>query len=582
MTFADLIGQEAMVRTLTNAIASRAGIAHAFMLTGVRGVGKTTTARIHCPGAELRGPDGKGGRPSSPAGNASTAGPSPPTATSTSWKWTPPRAPASTTSARSSTACATRRSRRATRSTSSTKCTCSRSSAFNALLKTLEEPPPHVTFVFATTEIRKVPITVLSRCQRFDLRRIDAAVLAEYFDGIAKQESVSIEPDALALIARAADGSARDGLSLLDQAIAQDSAGGTITAGQVRDMLGLADRTAIIDLFEALAEGEAPRALDQLAEMYRDGADPLVVLQDLLDFTHFLTRAKLVPDAAREAGSAEAERVRGAELAKSLGMPALSRAWQMLLKGVGEVQGAPSPQAALEMVLIRLMHASGLPTPGEVIAKLEAGEYPAVESGDANGGASGRPAPSALSPSSGPATARGSDRSHRDSAQTGPATAAAPATPAPVAEHMAEPQPETVAPPADFRALVALFEERGDPRIHSDLYLNVELVHYEPGRLEFHARPEAPKTLASQVASALGDWTGRRWVVSLSSEPGEPALREQDRIAEDKALAEAAEHPTVRAVLEQFPGARIEAVHDMPEPSAEDLPPDPIKRTSDP
>ncbi len=577
MTFADMIGQEAMVRTLTNAMKS-GRLAHAFVLTGVRGVGKTTTARIIARALNCIGPDGTGGPTVEPCGEcepcrtiaadrnvdvmemdaASRTGVDDIREIIDGVRYAP-------VSARYKVYIID-------------EVHMLSKNAFNALLKTLEEPPPHVTFVFATTEIRKVPITVLSRCQRFDLRRIDAAVLAEYFADIAKMESVAIEADALALIARAADGSARDGLSLLDQAIAQDSAadGAAITAAQVRDMLGLADRTAIIDLFEALAKGEAPLALDRLAEMYRDGADPLVVVQDLLDFTHFLTRVKLVPDVAKEAGAAEAERVRGTALAQSLGMPALSRAWQMLLKGVGEVQSAPSPQAALEMVLIRLMHASGLPTPGEVIAKLEAGDHAGADTAPGNGTATERGQTSARTPAAGPTMAA---RPERSASEIGPAaTAAAPAMPDPVAEASSEPPAaETVQAPADFRGLVALFEERGDPRVQANLYLNVELVHYEPGRLEFHARPEAPKTLASQVAEALGEWTGRRWVVSVSREPGEPSLSEQDRVAQDKALAEAAEHPTVRAVLDQFPGARIEAVHDLPETPADEVPPDPIE-----
>ena len=579
MTFADMIGQEAMVRTLTNAMKS-GRLAHAFVLTGVRGVGKTTTARIIARALNCIGPDGSGGPTVEPCGEcepcrtiaadrnvdvmemdaASRTGVDDIREIIDGVRYAP-------VAARYKVYIID-------------EVHMLSKNAFNALLKTLEEPPPHVTFVFATTEIRKVPITVLSRCQRFDLRRIDAAVLAEYFADIAKKESVAIEADALALIARAADGSARDGLSLLDQAIAQDSAadGAAITADQVRDMLGLADRTAIIDLFEALAKGEAPRALDRLAEMYRDGADPLVVLQDLLDFTHFLTRAKLVPDVAKEAGAAEAERVRGTALAQSLGMPALSRAWQMLLKGVGEVQSAPSPQAALEMVLIRLMHASGLPTPGEVIARLEAGDHAGADTAPGNGAAPGQGQPTALAPPARTTMAAGSDRSGSEIGPAATATAAAPAVSEPVAQASSEPPPvETVQAPADFRGLVALFEERGDPRIQANLYLNVELVHYEPGRLEFHARPEAPKTLASQVAEALGEWTGRRWVVSVSREPGEPSLSEQDRVAQDKALAEAAEHPTVRAVLDQFPGARIEAVHDLPETPADDGPPDPIE-----
>ena len=578
MTFADMIGQEAMVRTLTNAMKS-GRLAHAFVLTGVRGVGKTTTARIIARALNCVGPDGAGGPTVEPCGEcepcrtiaadrnvdvmemdaASRTGVDDIREIIDGVRYAP-------VSARYKVYIID-------------EVHMLSKNAFNALLKTLEEPPPHVTFVFATTEIRKVPITVLSRCQRFDLRRIDAAVLAEYFAGIAGKESVAIEPDALALIARAADGSARDGLSLLDQAIAQDSAadGAAITVDQVRDMLGLADRTAIIDLFEALARGEAPKALDRVAEMYRDGADPLVVLQDLLDFTHFLTRVKLVPDLAKEAGTAEAERVRGTALAQSLGMPALSRAWQMLLKGVGEVQSAPSPQAALEMVLIRLMHASGLPTPGEVIAKLESGGYEGAGRAPTNGATSAGGQPTAAAPPVRPTTSGPPDRSVPDAGQPGPATATAPAVPEHALDPTPEPSAETVPVPEDFRALVALFGERGDPRTHSNLYLNVQLVRYEPGRLEFHARPEAPKTLASQVSEALGKWTGRRWVVSVSSEAGEPTLREQDRIAEDKALAEAAEHPTVRAVLDQFPGARIEAVHDLPDTPADELPPDPIE-----
>ncbi len=576
MTFADMIGQEAMVRTLTNAMRS-GRLAHAFVLTGVRGVGKTTTARIIARALNCVGPDGTGGPTVEPCGEcepcrtiaadrnvdvmemdaASRTGVDDIREIIDGVRYAP-------VAARSKVYIID-------------EVHMLSKNAFNALLKTLEEPPPHVTFVFATTEIRKVPITVLSRCQRFDLRRIDAAVLAEYFAGIAEKESVAIETDALALIARAADGSARDGLSLLDQAISQDAAGGTITAQQVRDMLGLADRTAIIDLFEALAKGAAPQALDQLAAMHRDGADPLVVLQDLLDLTHFLTRVKLIPETANEAGAAEAERVRGAALAQSLTIPVLSRAWQMLLKGVGEVQAAPSSRDALEMVLIRLMHASGLPSPGEVVAKLEAGEYSEIGAGPSNGADARSKAPRALAPAPAPSASRGTDRHAREPGQGGSAMAAAPAISEPVAERAAEPHAEFVAAPADFRELVSWFEKRGDPRVYADLYANVQLVHYEPGRLEFCPKPAASKALANNVSESLGKWTGQRWVVSVSSEQGAPTLGDQDRTARNKALEEAAEHPTVRAVLEQFPGARIEAVHDLTEPQADPPPPDPIE-----
>ena len=576
MTFADVIGQEAMVRTLTNAMRS-GRLAHAFILTGVRGVGKTTTARIIARALNCVGPDGTGGPTIEPCGECE------PCRTIAADR----NVDVMEMDAASRTGVddireiidGVRYAPVAARYKVYVidEVHMLSKNAFNALLKTLEEPPPHVKFVFATTEIRKVPITVLSRCQRFDLRRIDAEALAGYFAGIAGRESVAIDDDALALIARAADGSARDGLSLLDQAIAQGAAAadGPITAVQVRQMLGLADRSAVIDLFDALARGEAPRALDLLAEMYRDGADPLVVLQDLLDFTHFLTRAKLVPGAADKAAVPEAERVRGADLAQSLGMPALSRAWQMLLKGVGEVQAAPSPQAALEMVLIRLMHASGLPTPGEVIARLEAGEVAAVTDPPPAAGDGARPTTRASDGGARPG--RDAEPPMADRGASGPAMAAAPALADPVAERQPAAHAEHVPVPPDFRGLVALFEQRGDLRTHSDLYLNVELVRYEPGRLEIGTRPEAPKGLAAQVAAALGAWTGRRWVVTVSNEPGEPTLREQDRAAEDRALAEAAEHPTVRAVLEQFPGARIEAVHELPEAPADPAPADPVE-----
>jgi len=579
MTFADMIGQEAMVRTLTNAMKS-GRLAHAFILTGVRGVGKTTTARIIARALNCVGPDGTGEPTIAPCGHCE------PCRTIAADR----NVDVMEMDAASRTGVddireiidGVRYAPVATRYKVYIidEVHMLSKNAFNALLKTLEEPPPHTKFIFATTEIRKVPVTVLSRCQRFDLRRIDADVLAGYFADIAKRESVEIEPDALALISRAADGSARDGLSLLDQAIAQDAAagGGPITGHQVRDMLGLADRTAIIDLFEALMKGDAPRALDQLGDMYRDGADPLVVLQDLLDFTHFLTRTKLVPSVASQSATAEAERVRGASLAASLRMPVLSRAWQMLLKGVGEVQGAPSPQSALEMVLIRLMHTSGLPTPGEVISKLEAGEYPGAANVPTQGSAAGSPPPPDPSTAADGAPARNPGRPPSESGQAGAAIATAPAVTDPVAERAPASEAAAIVPvPADFRGLVGLFEERGDPRLHSDLYLNAHLVRYEPGRLEFRPRPEAPKALASQVAAALGEWTGRRWVVTVSSDSGEQTLREQDRITEDRALARAAEHPTVRAVLEQFPDARIEAVHDLPETPADDVPPDPIE-----
>jgi len=545
-TFAEMIGQDALVRTLSNAIAS-GRLAHAFVLTGVRGVGKTTTARIIARALNCVGPDGTGGPTVAPCG-----------------------------------VCEPCRSILAERNVDVMEMdAASRTgvedireiidgvrygpvsarfkiyiidevhmlskSAFNALLKTLEEPPPHVKFVFATTEIRKVPITVLSRCQRFDLRRIDADLLAAHFTAIVKKEGVTAEPEAISMIARAADGSARDGLSLLDQAIALGA--GTVTAEQVRDMLGLADRTRIIDLFETLMRGDARAALEILDDLHRGGADPLVILQDLLDFTHFLTRIRLVPELAHSAAVPEAERVRGAALAATLGMPVLSRTWQMLLKGIGEVQDAPSPGAALEMVLIRLIHAAHLPTPGDILKRLESGEYGNLTA----------PAPAPAGPS-------GNGASGRGRAAGGLAVVASAPRSEPVAETVPEAAPDprpagNGSLPQSYRELVALFED--EPLIYGHLYSSVHLVRYEPGRIEIRPQDGAPQNLASQVMSILQQRTGERWMVTLSREEGEPTLSEQDRQAVRQAKLEAADHPTVRAVLEAFPGAVVEAVHDL-------------------
>ena len=394
-------------------------------------------------------------------------------------------------------------------------------SAFNALLKTLEEPPSHVKFVFATTEIRKVPVTVLSRCQRFDLRRVDAQVLKEHFTRVTAMEGADIEGDAAALIARAADGSVRDGLSLLDQAIAL--AAGTVTAQQVRDMLGLADRTRVIDLFEAAVSAKPAEAMDILSDLHRVGADPVVILQDLLDLVHNLTRLKVVPDSANDPSLPEAERTRGSALSGKLGMPALTRAWQLLLKGLNEVQAAPVPQQALEMVIVRLSYAADLPTPGELIRQFQAQQ--------ANGGA-GAPVAQA-------------------------ATAANPAL-------AAVPAGEELSPmPHDFRALVQLFSDRREGALYGYLMETVQLVRMEPGRLELKLRPAAPPTLPAKVGQFLTEWTGHRWIVALSEGHAQPTLAEQGQAEKRRALSEAEANPVVRAVLDAFSGAKIIDIRDL-------------------
>ena len=365
--FSTLIGQQALVRTLSNAIAS-GRLAQAYVLTGVRGVGKTTTARIIARALNCIGPDGTGGPTVDPCGvcehcraiaedrhvdvmemdAASRTGVGDIRELLESVRYRP-------TSARYKIYIVDEVHMLST-------------AAFNALLKTLEEPPEHVKFIFATTEIRKVPVTVLSRCQRFDLRRVDAETLSDHFRRIAETERVVVEDGALTLLARAADGSVRDGLSLLDQAIAHSGGpgGSTVTEIQVRDMLGLADRALVFDLFDAVMKGDVATALTILGEQYTAGADPVVVLNDMLELTHWLTRLKVTPESVTDPMAAETERVRGRDMANRLSVAVLTRTWQMLLKAVGEARAATSPLQAVEMALIRLTYAADLPSPPRI------------------------------------------------------------------------------------------------------------------------------------------------------------------------------------------------------------------------
>ena len=567
-TFQDLIGQEAMVRTLTNAIDSNR-LHHAFILTGVRGVGKTTTARIIAKALNYVGPDGTGGPTAQPTDDcpickaiaedrhpdviemdaASRTGVGDIRELIESVRYRPIEARYKVYILDEVHMLSTQ--------------------AFNALLKTLEEPPEHVVFIFATTEIRKVPVTVLSRCQRFDLRRVSQQDLVAHFAKICEKEQVAAEPEALELIARAADGSVRDGLSLLDQAIALGE--DKIAEKVVAEMLGLGDRARAYDLFEALMQGKIPETLEILEELYAAGADPVVVLQDLLELTHGLTRMKLVPAVAEEEARPETERVRGLEMAKTLPLAVLARAWQMLLKGVEEAQRAPQPLLAVEMTLIRIAHASELPPPGDLVKKLtEEGQgaaQPAPRGEAAPAGASGGNGSSAVS----------RDRQPGSAESDGPrALATAPWEEERPGEDPAEAAPPERAPEESqtirlesFAELMDLARDKRDPQLCHHLRCDVHLVSFEPGRIELRTTQEAPRDLLGSLTKKLREWTGERWVVSHSEKPGKPTLREQEEAAASETRQAVMAHPVVKAVMERFPGAEIQRITSAPQVNPE-------------
>ncbi|WP_395944376.1 DNA polymerase III subunit gamma/tau [Brevundimonas sp.] len=515
-TFEDLIGQEAMVRTLTNAFAT-GRIAHAFMLTGVRGVGKTTTARllaralnnetdvIDKPSLALTGQ----GRHDAAimAGQhmdvmemdaASHTGVNDIRDILESVRYAPVEARYKVYVLDEVHMLSTQ--------------------AFNALLKTLEEPPPHAKFIFATTEIRKVPVTILSRCQRFDLRRVEPEILVEHLGRIAHREGMKIEQDALALISRAAEGSVRDGLSLLDQALVQAERGETVKTETVRDMLGLADRSQTIALFESVMAGRTPEALENFRTLYGFGADPVQVTNDLLEHCHAASVAKMLGPNATRLPNDQAQKL--AALGAAIPAATLSRTWQMLLKALDEVRRAPNPADAVEMAIVRLAYAADLPGPEEALKRLQSGEPFGGGSAPRGGGGGG-----------GGGT----------SAQLAARPVMAPALP----------------DPQSFEQVVALIGQKREVGLQMDVERFVKPVSFKPGAIVYESVEGAPVELARRLAGRLKEWTGRTWLIAANGQGGGDTLIEQQKKTRAAERADVEANPFIKAVLLAFPGAKL-------------------------
>jgi DNA polymerase-3 subunit gamma/tau len=551
-SFEDLYGQEAMVRTLRNAFAT-GRIAHAFMLTGVRGVGKTTTARllaralnyetdtVHEPSLDLR-EEGRHCRAIIEGRHmdvleldaASRTGVNDIRELLDGVRYAPVEARYKVYIIDEVHMLST--------------------GAFNALLKTLEEPPPHAKFIFATTEIRKVPVTILSRTQRFDLRRVEPEVLVKNLEMICENEGARVEAEGLMLIARAAEGSVRDGQSMLDQAIVQAEPGQTVTAASIRDMLGLADRAQTITLFEQIMRGEAGAAIETFRQLYGYGANPDQVVMDLLDHTHGASVAKAIGPNALVMPKEQALRLAAVGAAVSAGV--LSRIWQLTLKAYEEVRRAPDAAAAVDMALIRLAYAADLPGPEEALKRLQAGEP--LSGGGPVGAPGGGP-----SGGGAPAARQGGLATHAVARQ---AVAAQPST-------------EPAANLKTFEDMLALIDRRRDIRLKLDVERFIRPISFAPGRIEYEPAPGAPSDLAQRLVSRLKEWTGERWFLSTQGGGGAESLWEKQKREQREVRAEVEQHPFVQSVLRAFPGAEIVGIRHLAQP--EPVEADPPEETDD-
>ena len=536
-TFADLVGQDAMVRTLQNAFEADR-LAQAFILTGIRGTGKTTTARIIAKALNCIGSDGHGGPTVSPCGQCEHC--------QAIMEGRHIDVLEMDAASRTSVNDVREIIEAVAYSAASARYKVYiidevhmlSNSAFNALLKTLEEPPAHVKFIFATTEIRKVPVTVLSRCQRYDLRRIEPKEMTAMINRIATAENAEITPEALALITRASEGSARDATSLLDQAISHGA--GTVTAEQVREMMGLADRSRVLDLIDLIFAGDTAAALGEFGSQYDDGVDPIAVLRDLAEVTHWISVIKVTPDAANSPTIAPEERTRGQKMAKGLPMRVLTRMWQMLLKCLDEVTKAPNSRMAAEMAIIRLTHVADLPTPEDLIRKLRPTSSPAAQSSATTESPPELSAAADVTPS----------EDDTSPLQPSPAPQPSAQSEKPTTEH-------ALARFREFTDVVDLARANRETMMAIEMETGIKLVNYRPGFIEYEPAASAPVNLAQQLNKKLQEWTGNRWTISVVNSGGGKTLDEVRNAARYELEQKVNQHPIMQATYAAFPNAKI-------------------------